>query len=197
MSGLGGQSGGRLVTVQSEMPEDIDGILDAVRKIILLGNVQSVTIKHGEPITYQRVVRPGEEIKPGESTQSFVELTPLEVVRNVQMEEFDWEEAVQAMPPAQILWMFLFMAVRKWVVTHILIGADTKFWEWLGLRTGPMGNMYAIEQYLGARIERDPQLPSDVFVLCGARTKHATMAEIGFALKGNMIDGQRAATQSD
>lgn len=197
MSGLGGEQGSRLVTVQAEMPEDIDGIMDAVRKIIMLGGVQNLTLKEGEPITYQRVVRPGEEIKPGESTQSFAELTPLDVVRNVPMEEFTWEEGDTKSPQEQILWMFLFMSVRKWAVTHILLSTNTQFWRWLKLWMGPMNDMSTVEQFLGARIERDTQLPSDVFILCGARTKHATISEIGFALKGNMIDEQRAAAQGD
>ena len=197
MSGIGGDSGGRLVTVQSELPEDIDGILDAVRKIILLGGVQSITVKDGEPITYQRLVRPGEEIKEGESTQSFVGLTPLEVVRNVPMEEFAWEKGAVKTPQEQLLWMFLFMSSRKWAVTHILLGATTQFWKWLKLPIGPLNDASLIEQYLGARVERDPQLPSDVFILCGARTKHATIAEIGFALKGSMIDEQGTAAQGD
>lgn len=198
MSGIGGeQQRGRLVTVQTEMPTEIDGILEAVRKIIMLGGVQSLTLQDGEPITYRRLVRPGEEIKPGESTQSFVELTPLEVVRNVPMEEFAWEEGDAKTPQEQVLWMFLFMSVRKWVVTHILLGANTQFWRWLKLWTGPLSDTSTIEQFLGARVEREPQLPSDVFILCGARTKHATMSEISFALKGNMIDEQRSTAQGD
>ena len=40
MTGIGGQAG-KVVTVQTEMPEDIDGILEAVRKIILLGRVKN------------------------------------------------------------------------------------------------------------------------------------------------------------
>jgi hypothetical protein len=187
MSGIGGESSGRLVTVQHEMPEDIDGILDAVRKIILLGRVQSITLQDGEPIVYRRLVNPGEEAKAGESTQSFAELTPLEIVRNVPMEEFAWDD--KKTPQEQLLWMFLFMSTRKWTVTHILLSEDTKFWKWLGFPVGPMNDMSVVEQYLGARIERDDQLPSDVFILCGARTRHATISEIGFSLKGNMVDG--------
>jgi len=190
MSGIGGETGGKLITVQAELPQDVDGILDAVRRIILLGSVQTITLKDGEPITYQRVMRPGEEADPSETTASFAELTPLEVVRNVQMEEFHdgarttFEKVVQ---------MFNHMAFEGWTVTHVLVGESTNLWERLGL-SGALARR--LPHFMGARIERDKTLPEDVFILCGARTRHATIAEIKFALKGN-VDGQGTATEGN
>jgi hypothetical protein len=184
MSGIGGDLGGKLATIQVELPDTVDGIMDAVRRIILLGSVHTITLRHDAPIIYQRLVQPGESA-PTENAQSFAELTPLEVVRNIHMEEWEGEPCS---PSDQIIWMFLDMSVRRWTVTHILLSANTGFWKWLHLPDVLLRGG-AIEQFLGAKIEFDEKLSGDVFILCGARTKQATIAEIGFALKGNMIDG--------
>jgi hypothetical protein len=163
------------------MPGDIDGILDTVRRIILMGEVQSISIRNDEPITYQRFVRPGEELKPSESTSSFAELSAMEVVRNVPMEEYP---PGTLSPADTVLKMFIAMAFDGWVVTHILIGDHTQFWTWLGIEP-----LYSkrISQFLGARIEREKTLPSGVFILCGSKTRSATISEIGCALKGNIV----------
>jgi len=192
MSGIGGETGGKLITVQAELPQDVDGILDAVRRIILLGSVQTITLKDGEPITYQRIVRPGETHAPDETSASFAELTPYEVVRNIQMEEFAEGVLAQNLRDL-VIEMFLRMAHEGWVVTHILMGERTKFWR--ELKTLP-GLSRRLPNFLGARIEYDKVLPDDVFILCGARTKHATIAEIKFALKGN-VDGKGTAPEGD
>lgn len=192
--GIGGQeAAGKLVTVQAELPQDVDGILDAIRRIILLGEVQTLTLKEGEPITYQRFVREGEELLPQESTQSFAELSAYDVVRNVRMEEWDSREINKALSPYEMLVrMYLDMAVYGWVVTHLLLGESTRFWGWLEVsRTAER----LIDQFMGARIERCKELPADVFILCGAKTRQATIAEIGFSMKG-AIDEERVSTKN-
>jgi hypothetical protein len=184
MPGIGdNDTKGRLVTIQETMPGDIDGILEAVRRIILLGDIRSVSLRHNEPITYQRIIRPGEEIKSSESTASFAELSPIDVVRQVQMEEFV-DEAVESRDShSRVMRMFLYMGFDGWNVTHMLVAEKTSFWEWLKI---PSLVHKRLSQFLGARIERDKTVPEDVFILCGAKTKSATIAEIGYALKGNV-----------
>ena len=195
MSGLGGyEAAGKIVTVRTDLPGDVDGILDTIKKILLMGDIQSIVLKNDEPITYQRFVRHGEELKPSESTQSFAELTPFDIVRNVEMEEWDPGDR-QPSPQEQLLWMFVDLAVQGWSVTHILLSDVGRFWTWLEMPSGRPARR--IDHYLGARIELDEQIPSGIFILCGARTRHATIAEIGFALKGNMINERRADTQGD
>lgn len=193
MAGIGAQkSAGKLLTVQSPLPQDIDGILEAVRKIIMLGEVQSITLKNDEPITYQRFVLAGEEIRPEESTQSFAELTPYEIIRNISMDE--WGPVNEAEHPASVLIdMFLHMSVLGWVVTHLVLSESTKFWKWLGVPPTFTANL---TQFLGARVEKSSELPSDVFILCGSRARHATIAEVGLALKGTTHE-QRTDTKNN
>lgn len=192
MSGIGGQEAvGKLITVQAELPADIDGILDSIRKIIMLGEVQSITLKNDEPITYQRFVPVGEELRPEESTQSYAELTAYEIIRNVPMEE--WGSYTRKSNCTSLVRMFMAMAARGWIVTHLVLAENTEFWEWLGV---PIPVMSELKQFMGARVEWSKELPSNVFILCGSRTRHATIAEIGLALKGATYE-QRADTKSD
>ena len=193
MSGIGGQEvQGKVVTVQTPLPESVDGILDEVRRIILLGEVQGISISNGEPITYQRFVRDGEEVQPRESTQSFAELTPFEVIRNVPMDE--WEPSGPNVRPVEkLFWMFMEMAAQRWVVTHIIVGESSAFWSWLGL---PPDVHRGIDQFLGARIERDKLVPSEKFILCGSKTRSATFAEIEYGLIGSTFEvGHEEADQ--
>lgn len=194
MVGIGGQDvAGKLVTVRAELPADVDGILDAVRKILLLGEVQSLTLKEGEPITYQRFVRNGDELLPQESTQSFAELSAYDVVRNVPMEEWTPPGKKSATPHEEIISMYLELALYDWVVTHILMGEQTLFWDWIG-ESGRTERF--INQFLGAKIEKCKEIPADVFILCGAKSRGATVAEIGISLKGTIDEKRTSADDS-
>lgn len=181
--GIGGQEAvGKLVTIQTDMPGDIDGILEAVRKIILIGEVRSIVLQDGEPLTYQRVIRPGEEVRPEESTASFAELTLYDVVRQIKMEEYD-EDGGRDNSSSYLLRMVVSLEFDGWSFTHLLVGEKTKFWDCLKVQPQIVKKL---THFLGARIEREKILPEDVFILCGAKTKHATISEVCYALKGNI-----------
>jgi hypothetical protein len=172
---------GRLVTIQEDLPGDVDGILDAIRRIILMGEVRSIVVRDGEPLTYQRYVRPGETVKPSESTASFAELKPIDIVRQVPMEEYQETDGSDFYK--QLIRMFTYVSLEGWVVTHLLFGDKTNFWN--KLEIPPMISK-RMTNFLGARVERDVTLQEDVFILCGAKARGATIAEIGFTLKGNI-----------
>lgn len=183
MSGLGGQEAGKLITVQTDLPPSIDGILERIREILLMGRVQTVRLAMGQPLIYQRMVLSGEERLPSEDPQGFAELDILDIARNVEMEEFDESYASvisgNAETPHQLLvQMFMYMNVKGLEVTHLVFPPSTEFWMWI---KSPM----ALERFLGARVEVNKSLNDDVFLLCGARSKAATIAEIVFVLKGS------------
>lgn len=189
MEGLGGQQvGGKVVTVQRELPADIDGITDAVRQILLLGEVQSVSLKLGEPIVYERFVRDGEEMLPQETSQGFAQMTPMEIVRNVHMEEFDpFEDANGSTDPHVTLTMMIMsLELQQLNVTHLIIPADGSFWKWFGLQRRLARQL---KHFMGARIEAVTELPTGTFLLCGARHRSATLPEITFVLKGSTMIG--------
>ena len=185
MGGLGQKQNGRVVRLNKECPDDIDGIVDSIRGILLTGGVQSLTVKEGEPISYERLVMPGDEILPKDSTESFAELTPFQVIRNVPMEEFSYEEHDLGTANAheRVMNAFLYLAVESWAVTHLLVSPESRFWKWLGLPLSRPGTSGKLQYFCNAKIELDASLPDDIYILCGARTRHATIAEIGCSLK--------------
>lgn len=184
MSGIGGQSAkSKVVTIQAELPPTVDGILERVRQILLLGEVQSLSMRVGEPISYQRLIRTDEEIDPSESTQGFAELSLMDVVRNSPMEDFrhqNGESVAGLSPNEEIVRMWINMEMRGWYVTHVMTSPcqSTNLWPWLGLLQAP-------DVFLGARVVESGDLNDDVFLLCGAKTRLAAITEIGLVLKGN------------
>jgi hypothetical protein len=186
MNGIGGQTQARLVTVQAELPPTVDGILERVRQILLLGEVQNLSLKVDEPIVYQRMVRSDEEVDPSESTQGFAELSLMDIVRNVPMEDFGQSYQSTLMgemnPHETLTHMWRFMEQQGWYVTHILTSPHpgTLLWPWLGIK-----ELRAPETFFGARVEQSKEVNPDVFLLCGARSRLAAISEIGLVLKGN------------
>jgi hypothetical protein len=173
---------GKLVTIQTELPGSVDGILGALRQILLLGNVQEVSVKNGEPIVYRRYVSAGEEIHPSESTASFAEMGIMDIIRNVTMEELDFEKLFvreDPAPYAEVCAMMLHMSRKSLVHTHLVLSSDTRFWEWM--------MMPAVEQFAGALVEYQKGISDDVFLLCGAKSRAATITEITLVIKGNIF----------
>ena len=184
MSAIGGQGEkGKLITIQVEQPDTIDGVLDKIREIILKGNIQSISIVTGQPITYSRMVSEDEEVPVETGTQSFAGLTLTEIIRNIHMEEFDLKEQRIEGAPAQsiFLWMYLYMELEGWVPTHLLVAEESNFWSWMGVgrRSGR-----TLDKFMGLTVERDKTTPADVFLICGSNHRGAVATEIGYVLKG-------------
>lgn len=183
MNSIGGQTmAGKLVTFQQELPESVDGVVDAVRKIILQGEIRSITIQMGHPIVYQRFVREGEEVNPENSTESFAELGIMDIVRNVPMEEFDSGDLDAT---SLVMLMIHSIELERLSATHLIVSENSSFWKWLGVDSRVARRLSV---FMGARIERanDASLPDDVFLICGARHRNATPPEIVISLKGNI-----------
>jgi len=173
--------GGKLVTSQVELPSDIDGILDAVKTILKMGNVQSVKMSLGEPITYQRIYSE-EDGHPFDTSKSMVGLSIADVVRQRVVEESPYNES-NALGCQHLIRAFMYMAVKEFVVTHLIVSPGTKLWNWLGL--DPLLTARATS-FLGAKLEMDKTLSPDKILLCGARTRTATVDEIEYSLVVHM-----------
>jgi hypothetical protein len=194
MNGIGGQEQrGKVITAQVQLPDTVDGVVDALREIILKGNVTGISVKNGEPIIYERFVPEGAEIAPEDSTHGFAELKPLDILRNVQMDEFD--ESDYGMEhldgPSRLMWMFILLENQGYSVTHMVMSKQSQLWNWLGIGYKSASHM---DKLLGARLIMEEALPENVFLLCGSPHRGATVAEIKFALKGNVPgDGHERA----
>ena len=174
--------GGRLVTSQVELPSDIDGILTAVRTILKMGNVQSLRMALGEPITYERVYSE-EDGHPFDTSKSMVGLSISEMVRQRPVEESPYNATENLPGAAHLMSAFMYMAAKEYVVTHLVVSPGTKLWKWLKL--DPIMTA-RISSFLGAKLELDKTLSPDKVLLCGASTKTATIDEIEFSLVVHM-----------
>lgn len=181
MDGLG-QDKKTLVTGQLPLPTTIDGILGAVRQILLKGHVYSIHIDKDHPIEFSRPQLEEEQLIPGE-TPDLSSLSPYEVARQGNLMEFDvrlWGLDKEA-PIARVAWMMSY--VEKWKVlpTHLLLSESTKFWTWLGI---PSERGHKLKSFLGMQIEKEKELPSQVFLIFGNEDRLAAAYEAKIIVKG-------------
>lgn len=182
MEGLG-QSPKKTVTKHVPLPSTVDGVVESVHTILSKGHVQSVSIALGKPITYERL-EVEELLSPGEE-QDLSDLSVLEVVRRIDMEEFSPEaQGLSTADPAAIFfWMLLYIEIKKLVPTCLLVGEASDFWRWLGI----VRRAEKMDKFLGLRIERDLQVPEKCFMICAAESRWAPVSELKFALKGTVL----------
>jgi hypothetical protein len=183
MTGLGATQLLQLATAQVELPSTVDGIVEKVREILNKGAVQSISIKDGEPIVYQRMVAPGEEGTPQDPLEEWTsDVTLKDMYRNIEMEEFDLKEQglIGATPQTIMFWAIFYVEHENLVPTYLLVSKDSDFWPWIGLsrRQGKK-----LERFMGLNIERDEAIPSSSVVVFGANYPGAGVSEVRFALK--------------
>jgi len=179
MSGLGKIPTVQTVSLQTELPASVDGIVEKVREILNLGSVQEIVIREGEPISYQKLVTPGEEVNP------LAELTGVslnDMARNVDMEEFNLEEQglTKASPQTIFFWMYLFLEYEGWVPTHLLLSEESQFWPWTSV---PRRYGRKCESFMNLEVHRDKAMLSNVAILFGSSHKGASVGEVKCALK--------------
>jgi len=175
----------QVVRLEVPSPGDVDGILQVVRSILLKDGVKQISIREGEPISYEQEISPEEHEGPAETSVGFAELKPGDLLRNVRMEEFDAAgQGLHLVDPQTVLfWMVFMLEYEGWVATHLVVSEASDFWKWLGI---PSRAARRLEKLLNLRVEKDITLPNEVFLIGGSRHQGATFAEVGFVLKGNV-----------
>lgn len=181
MEGLG-QDRKTLITGQVPLPSTIDGIIRAVRQILLKGHIYSINVAKDQPITYERPQLEEEELSPGDAPD-LSGLSPYEVARQGNLVEFNpklWGLDKEA-PIAQVAWMMTYIEKHKMLPTHLLVAESTNFWSWLGL---PRERGNKLTTFLGMQVEKEQEFPSSVFLLFGGEDKLAAAHEAKIIIKG-------------
>ena len=180
MNGLGQAQTIQTVSLQTELPASVDGIVEKVREILSHGNVREIVIRDGEPISYQKLVVPGDEVTPLEELSTGISLN--DMARNIDMEEFNLAEQglEKATPQTIFFWMYFFLEYEGWVPTHLLVSKDSQFWPWAGL---PRRHGRKCDVFLNLEVHRDEVVPSNVAILFGSTHKQASVGEVKYALK--------------
>lgn len=163
-----------LVPYQGKGPDELVGALRRLLADPTNKYTQKIVLEVGSPHIYvEKLVKEGETTTP--------QLSLFDVIRNVEMEEYD-SEANSDRNPLQQLWeMFAVVAKEELEVTAVVVGSKSKFQKWLGVRI-----VSSNPKVLGTPLHVYGDIPEDVFILCGATERIAEPYEIKFCVKGTI-----------
>jgi len=165
------------------MPKGRKAILEEVGKIFLLGKVQSIRLEVGKPIAYTMF------IKEDEATQRRFEeqaggMTVGEVARNIEMIEYEGDLGEARLHSVALIRMFLSISARGLFLTHIGVGMESRFFDWIDMDKLMFGG---IESFAGARLIYDKNLPDDALILFGGPHPGGRTDQITFAVKCHLF----------
>lgn len=100
-----------------------------------------------------------------------------DVIRTRPIEEYEPESKMNAFE--HFMEMFNIVQKEGLEVGFIAVGNKTSFQKWLGVRI-PTTDM----RLFGIQVSVVEDLPDDVFVLCGTRTRMADPDDVEYSLKG-------------
>lgn len=165
------------------LPPGLQAILETIKSILQQGRVQSILLRLGRPIVFTKMVKETEATQKRQvEEQGGMSLG--EVARNVKMEEFVSRGSPKN-PAELMLEMALGLEVRRLHLTHIGVGVETRFFEWIGADPVAYGG---IENLGGARLVRDSDIPDDVVIIFGSPYRQARVDQITYALKSHMSE---------
>lgn len=173
--------GGKLVEGRVDLPSDLDGVLDTVKTVLKLGGVQSLKMSLEDGLTFQRIASEDDN-HPFETSKSYADMPITDIVRQRTMEEslLNGSKVSGAEHLVRAFWV---MNMKDLVVTHMITGPGTVLWTWLGL--DPM-LASRLSSLMGAKLENDKTLSREKLILCGARSKTASVDEIEYSLVVHM-----------
>jgi hypothetical protein len=183
--GLGDEApdGWVMIDESVPLPKSKKEILAAISDVLAKSKVQWVHVELGKPINYGRFVLE-KEAKQVQYKDELEQISVGAIIRNLPMEETEAVDSFGVHANHYVLInMFLAISLRGLHVTHIGLGRETHFLEWMGwdpIQTG------GITHYCGAKLVRDSEIPNEVIVLiCGPRPADR-LDQAVYCLKGFM-----------
>ncbi len=167
------------VRIKDKIPyhgKGLDELTMALRKVLTDNKyAQKIVLEVGVPHIYIEKLVPQEEAQDHEA----VKVSMRDILRNRKLEEYILEDELT---PFQQLWEIYSMIQKEgFEVCNIVAGDRLKFQKWLGVRI-PQNDL----KVFGVPFEVGGDLPSDVFVVCGARTRDVDPDDIEFCIKGTL-----------
>jgi hypothetical protein len=169
LRGLGDEApdGWAVVEESVQLPKGKKALMDTISEILSKTKVQWVHVELGKPINFARFV-PESEASQVRFEEEASQHSIGAIIRNLTMEEVDAvKESGGYINRFVLTEMFLAVSLRSLHVTHIGMGSETRFFEWMQWDSIKMGG---ITHYCGARLSKDSEIPNDVLILvCGPR----------------------------
>lgn len=192
MGGLGDDAPDGWVMERCEipLPKNRRAILEQLDSVLKQPKVQSIKIELGKPIVFSRFIR---ESEARQEEQLSGQMGLGELARNIHMEEY--EPVGDGL--ASMFSMMMAVAIRRLHLTHIGLGVDSLFFDWLELDLLMFGGINFIG---GAALVRDSEIPNDVMIFFAGHQRAGRVDEATYALKCHMLvrggtDGQGLAGQ--
>lgn len=158
-------------------------ILAVADEVLRNSGIQSLTITIDKPIAYSRLVPRGEDNELALAFTTTVDI--FGVLRNLPTESFLEYEGLDGDPPERsIVYAYNILETRGYHPTHVVVGASTKMFDWLGWSSNP--TFRAPDRFMGAKIVHSDKIPDHVFVVCGADDPEAAYGDVKFACKACM-----------
>ena len=165
---------------KAPLPKGLNNVIDAIRQILKLGKIRSLLVEIGKPITYTRFIRETEKSAKQEDFQGGV--SPGDIARNIMMEEYSGNKTSN---PLEIFFdILLGLSVRHLYLTHIGIGTESRFFQWMKLDTIVYGG---IEHLAGGKLVRDEEIPNDIIIFYGNPKQGGRLDQATYALKCYMF----------
>lgn len=182
--GLGDESprGWVLEHFELPLPKGISNILNTIRDVLTLGQVQTLQIDIGCPLRYSRLVRETEaQQKQQEEREGAASLGS--IARNIFMEEYSGTRLHGG--PTEILFdMFLGISARQLYLTHIGIGVASQFFDWMSMDPIAYGG---IDRLGGAQLVRDSDIPDNTLIMFAGPYAAGQADQATYALTCRMI----------
>ena len=164
----------RLVEQRLPMPMNPSPqeVLSILAQVYARGRIEQVTVTK-ESVTVRRYAEEGDDLLAQDVLQ------PEDVFSRAEMEELTDEE----LPPYQQLFqMFFRVNTAGLEVSHVYVGDVRRLRRWLGLP-----EMVSLGGRLfGVRALREPTLPENVILVCGAPQRGEGPAGITYIIKSTM-----------
>lgn len=157
------------------MPGNLQDILEAIKGVLKQGKIQSVMLELGKPIRFTRFVKQ-EESRGRRRQEQEGGMSLGDVARNVQLEEYVGQGTT---PPEIFFDMLLQLEARRLHLTHIGVGPDTRFFDWMGIDKVAYG---AIENLGGAELVKDKGIPDERLIFFGSPYRQGRTDQITYAL---------------
>lgn len=167
--------------VKNQIPyhgKGVDELIGALRRILAENKfTQKIVLEVGKPHIYIEKLVPEGTAEAGE--QESVSLSIHDVIRNRELEEYESDGTLK---PHEQLWEIFDMIHKDgFEVCNIVAGNKTAFQKWLGFRIPQVGM-----RVFGIPFEVVGDLPPDVFIVCGAKSRTADPDEITYCVKGTI-----------
>lgn len=181
VGGLGEDAPDGWVLEQYEipLPKGRRAILEQLEAVLKQPKVQSIKVELGRPIVFHRFVR---EAEATQQQQRETLMSLGELARNVHMEEYAPTDGDSSKDT--FISMLLAVAARRLHLTHIGIGAETLFFDWLHLDRIMFGGIANIG---GVELVRDNDIPNDVMIFFAGHRRGGRVDQAMFALKCHLL----------